>query len=95
MAQHHPVRHTAHTIRGPEGSSTAGPSGRVRMACPYPIQHTPHTCRGPKWSSIGPSGRFRKAHPTDVGTPLTPPHLRRFSCLAVPAVSYGWSLRAG
>eukprot|EP00959_Pyramimonas_sp_CCMP1952_P256789 5364786-Pyramimonas_sp.AAC.1 len=29
-----PFRHTPHTVRGPRGSSTEGPSGRVRMASP-------------------------------------------------------------
>eukprot|EP00959_Pyramimonas_sp_CCMP1952_P087477 1830483-Pyramimonas_sp.AAC.1 len=47
MAHPHPIGHTLHTFGGLVGSSTEGPSGRVRMAYPHPIRHTPHTFRGP------------------------------------------------
>eukprot|EP00959_Pyramimonas_sp_CCMP1952_P086809 1815693-Pyramimonas_sp.AAC.1 len=50
-------RQTPLTLRGPTGSSTPGPTGRVRMALPHPFRHIPHTFRGPmRSSSEGPSG---------------------------------------
>ena len=63
---HHLFRRTSHTFRGPIGSSTEGPSGRVRMPPHHPFRHTPHTFRGPIGSSTeGPSGcvRMRPPHP--------------------------------
>ena len=48
---------TPHTFLDPIGSSTEGPSGKVRMAAPRPFRHTPRTVRGPTGSSTeSPSG---------------------------------------
>eukprot|EP00959_Pyramimonas_sp_CCMP1952_P255436 5335394-Pyramimonas_sp.AAC.1 len=43
------IQHTPHTCRGPIGSLTEGPSGKIRMAYSHTIQNTPHTLRGPRW----------------------------------------------
>eukprot|EP00959_Pyramimonas_sp_CCMP1952_P184533 3858698-Pyramimonas_sp.AAC.1 len=62
MRPAHPIRHTSHTLRGPVGSSTEGPSGRAHMCPRHPSRHVPHNnrFRGPIGSSTeGPSGTAR------------------------------------
>eukprot|EP00959_Pyramimonas_sp_CCMP1952_P302863 6336589-Pyramimonas_sp.AAC.1 len=52
MAAPHQFRHSPHTVRGPIGGSTEGPSGCVRMPAPHPFRHTSHTFRGSLGSSL-------------------------------------------
>eukprot|EP00959_Pyramimonas_sp_CCMP1952_P133729 2796392-Pyramimonas_sp.AAC.1 len=47
MRPRNPCRHTPHTLRGPRGSSTEGPSGGAHMRPRRPCQHTFHTFRDP------------------------------------------------
>eukprot|EP00959_Pyramimonas_sp_CCMP1952_P201580 4215495-Pyramimonas_sp.AAC.1 len=83
-------RHTPHTLRGPIGSFTQGPSGHVRMrltAHRMLICAHLHTLRGPVGSPTqGPSGHVRmrlpahrmpiSAHPSHTSRPHRELHPR-------------------
>ena len=74
MVASRPFRHTAHTFRGPMGSSSQCPSGRVRIVASR-LFHAPHTFHGPMGIfTQGPSGRVRMV----ASRPFrhTPPTLR-------------------
>eukprot|EP00959_Pyramimonas_sp_CCMP1952_P364425 7631363-Pyramimonas_sp.AAC.1 len=51
MTAPHRFGHTHHTLRGPTGRSTEGPSGCARMTQARQLRHSAHTFRGPVGSS--------------------------------------------
>ena len=87
-------RRTPHTVRGPIGSSTEGPSGRVRM------QFQPHFCASltrfvaplgaPPKAPVAASACFPTTHsanPSHASWPHRAPHRRRYSQPRYPQLS--------